>query len=105
VVPITILLSGITIPLNTELISIIDILSDLRDKVLKLSLSELDIKFGSETWCFISRIEMPRLPDPEIRIFMEVSDYYNYPVLTSDVKKVFDKNWENLNRNFMEIKV
>jgi len=103
-VPFTILLSGITIPISTDLTGIVDILSDLRDKVLELSLNELDNKFGSESWCFISRIEMPRLPDPELRILMEVNDYYNYPGITSDVKKVFDKHWENLKKNFTKIK-
>jgi len=104
VVLITILLSGITIPIKTDPISIIDVLSDLRDKVLELSLNDLDNKFGSKTWCFISGIDMPRLPEPELRILMEVNDYYNYPGLTSDVKKVFDKHWENLKQNFRDIK-
>jgi hypothetical protein len=101
---ITILLSGIKIPENTDLAGIIDILSDLRDKVLELSLNELDNKFGSETWCFIAGMDMPRLPDPELRILMEVNDYYNYSGLTSDVKKVFEKHWENLKMNFTKIK-
>lgn len=93
---ITINLSGITIPINTDLIGIIDILSDLRDKVLELSLKELDEKFGSETWCFISRIQMPDLPRPGLRIFVEVDDFYNYPDLNADVTHTFEKYWAAL---------
>ena len=89
-------LSGITIPDNADIIDIIDILSDLRDNVLELSLNELDEKYGSETWCFISRIEMPRLPDPMLKISMEVNDYYDYPELSADVIKTFQKHWEIL---------
>jgi hypothetical protein len=93
---ITIDLSLITIPINSDIIGIIDILSDLRDKVLEVSLKELDEKFGSDTWCFISRIRMPQLPCPRLRIFMEVNDYYDYPDLTADVTQTFEKHWSAL---------
>jgi hypothetical protein len=93
---ITILLSGITLPTDADIIGIIDILSDLRDIVLELSLNELDKKFGSETWCFVSRIRMPQIPEPGLKIFIEVEDYYNYPELSRDVIKTFEKHWKIL---------
>ena len=96
---ITISLSGISIPENADFSSIVDILSDLRDKVLELSLNEFDKKFESDIWYFISRTDMPNLPDPILRIFMEVNDYYNYPDLSNDVIKTFEKHWEILKLN------
>jgi len=91
---ITIDLSGITIPINAEPVSLSDdIYPDLRAKVLEPGLNELDEKFGSETWYFVSEIRMHQLQVPFIRIYMEVDDYYDYPDLTADVTQTLEKYW------------
>jgi hypothetical protein len=71
------------------------VLSELSSRVKKLSLSELDTKYGGESWCTKIQASLILKP-PSVSIQLDISDSYDFGTLSLDVQKTFEKNWAAL---------
>jgi len=73
------------------------VLAELKTIVKKLSLSELDRKYGGEDWCSEIQASITLAP-PSVSFTLKVSDTHDFADLSFDVIKTFEKHWDGLTK-------